>query len=274
MVWSPAAQLFGVGITRDEHRAPRLAKGVLQPRASRRLPGRPSARRAWRRATSLLSSRAAKGLLLSGRAAGYLLGLLKGSAPAHRRSLLRPNGACAGLRAQAIAAATIHATRRLARHPGHHGPAHPRGSRGRLWMRPTWHARATRPASFTAPRPRRWKLCSPRRPSSRGVEKRRRVMRGDTPRHPQPARVQVPGAAARGGPAAAADEPARGRTKRVDCRWPEHEADRRARQLPVPQLAPLVGAGPAARARGPRPRRRDPPLHVRRRLREVGRASR
>jgi hypothetical protein len=41
----------------------------------------------------------------------------------------------------------------------------------------------------------------------------------------------------------------------------------RARQLPLPLFAIRVGAGPAPGARGPRPRRRLSPLHVRGRLR-------
>ena len=43
--------------------------------------------------------------------------------------------------------------------------------------------------------------------------------------------------------------------------------DGRARQLPLPPLPARLGAGPPARTRGACPRRRVPPLHLRRRLR-------
>jgi hypothetical protein len=46
------------------------------------------------------------------------------------------------------------------------------------------------------------------------------------------------------------NRPAGGR--RVDCRWPEHRLTVEARQLPLPPLAPRVGAGPPPRARGAR----------------------
>jgi len=45
----------------------------------------------------------------------------------------------------------------------------------------------------------------------------------------------------------------------------------RLASLPLPPLAPRVGAGPPPRARGPRPRRRLRPLHLARRLRGAGR---
>ena len=105
-----------------------------------------------------------------------------------------------------------------------------------------------------------------RRPTQPGARELRRVLRGDV-------HVTLSALERRsskllreaGLPLPITNRPAGGRY--VDCRWPEHAPHRRARRLPLPPLPPRLGAGPPPRARGLRPRRRVPPLHVRRRLR-------
>ena len=58
--------------------------------------------------------------------------------------------------------------------------------------------------------------------------------------------------------------------RRVDCPLAGAAADRRARQLQLPQQPLLLGAGPAPRTRSPRPRRPASPLYPRRRVRPPG----
>ena len=201
------------------------------------------------------------GALLSGRAAAYLLGIVKGAppppevtAPTERRVR----------RDDAPRPPLDPSDPRLARHPRHHGPPHARGPRRRPdGRRPRARLpRGRRPAPHDAGDV---EAVLARRPDSPGAAKLRAVLRGD---------VRVTLSTLERGSSA----PARGRLplpqtnrlaggRRVDCRWPEHQPDRRARRLPLPPLPPRLGAGPPPRARGPRARRRVPPLHVRRRLR-------
>ena len=84
-------------------------------------------------------------------------------------------------------------------------------------------------------------------------------------RNSQQARSSVSGALARRGATTTRHEPP---SRRPPCRLPlaGTRTHCRARWLPLSQLAPLMGTGPASRARGAGPRRRVPPLHLRRRF--------
>ena len=105
-----------------------------------------------------------------------------------------------------------------------------------------------------------------RRPTSPGAANLREILRGEVRVTLSALERRFLGRLREGGAAASADQPAGRRPARglPLARPPPH---RRARRLPLPQLPPRLGAGPAPRARGPRPRRRVPPLHVGRRLR-------
>src|SRR4051794_3584273 len=105
------------------------------------------------------------------------------------------------------------------------------------------------------------------------IDRADRTLHGDAPALLSAARAPVPRAAPRARAAAPTDQPPRRRPSR---RLPlaRHRPHRRARQLPLPQLAPRMGAGPAPRPRGARPRRRASPLHVGGRRRAAGRDGR
>jgi hypothetical protein len=130
----------------------------------------------------------------------------------------------------------------------------PRLSRGR--GPPPHHTRARRSgARTTTQHTRREK--APQHPSRRH------------PRHPEQARETIPSTAAPGRARAPTNEPPRRRPSR-GLPLATTRSHRRARQLPAPHLAPLLGTGSPPRARGPRPRRRVAPLHLRRCLRVPG----
>ena len=251
------------GITaREIERA--AGEGRADPRAPRRLSGR--ARRPEHEATYLAAVFACgEGTLLCGRAAAHLLAPDQGTPPP-------PEVICPTQRR--IRGVKTHRSRNgrprdatdSPRHPRDHRPPHPRRPRRRPRPRTTSPAPATRPGSATARLRPRSRPSSPAARTAPGAAKLRRVMRGDV-------HVTLSGLERRflallrdAGLPLPADQPPRRRPPR---RLPLARAppDRRARQLPLPLLAPRLGAGPPPRARGARPRRRLPPLHLRRRLR-------
>ncbi len=207
------------------------------------------------------------GALLSGRAAGHLLGIVKGLATGargdgpHRAASRRGQGP-ARTRAR-------RGSDDLARDPRHQCCPHARGPRSFTCRSMTLRVHVTKQASVTTPR-RRWsRPCSRGARNSPGAAKLRKILRGEV-------RVTLSKLEARflerlreAGLAAPADEPpGRGPARRLPLA--EAAPDGRARQLPLSPVPPRVGAGPAPRARGPRPWRRVPPLHLRRRLRPPG----
>ena len=108
-----------------------------------------------------------------------------------------------------------------------------------------------------------------RRPNSPGATKLRVIIAGDEPvtlSKLERAFVALP---AKRHAAAADHQQAR---RRPAGRLPLARAppDRRAQQLPVPQLASQLGAGLPPRKGGATPRRRVSPLHLERRLRGLG----
>ena len=147
--------------------------------------------------------------------------------------------------------------------PDHHRPAHPRRPRGRPPPRcPGKSLSRGRGQARDNAKTGRGGAGKAAADQRREEAARRSARR--RPGNPQRARASVPNAARTGRPPAPQDQQTRPRPPgRLPLARPP--PDRRARQLPLPPLAPRVGAGPPARARGARPRRRVPPLHLRRR---------
>jgi Transcriptional regulator, AbiEi antitoxin len=240
-------QLFQAGVTRNEI-ASRLRRGDLI-RVHR------SVYRVGHRAPSVEATylaavfAAGEGALLSGLAAGYPLGILKGSPPipevtarterriegvrthrcrflnAHDATLVRGIPVTTVPRTLVDIAAEL-AAEALAR------ACHEAGVRHR-----------TTPAQVEA--------VLVQRPNILGARKLRRVIHGDVNVTLSKLEAVFLNLVREDGLSLPiTNRPAGGR--RVDCRWPEYR-DCGARQLPVPQLTPLVGAGPPPRTRGPGP---------------------
>src|SRR5829696_2354491 len=245
------SELLRTGITADEIRW-RVRTGSLlrQHRGVYRVGHRAPSIEARYLAAVLAGG---EGALLSGRAAAHLLGLVKGTAPApevmalterriegvrtHRSRAFDARDATivSGIPVTTVPRtlvdiAAVLPVNALARA---WGPlrSYPRQRRGRA------RSPAVEPGRAEAP---------PRYPRGRS-------------RHALGARISISRAPARRRAPAPHHRP--------PGRWPPGRlplagasADRRARRLPIPQLAPLLGAGSASRARSASGRRRGPPL--------------
>ena len=241
------AELLEAGLTVDEIRQ-RVRVGSL-------LAEYPGIYRVGHRAASvearyLAAVRACGvGALLSGRAAAYLLGLLRGSPP--------PPEVTAPTQRR-VRGVTTHRARRVA-------------VDGTTWCgvpvtTVAWTlvdlagvldldglARACHEAGVrfhTTPRRRRR--------AGSAIALRRRGQAAPHPprrrsRHAQHAREALPGLVGRSGPAAPGNQSPRWRAAR-GLPLARAAVDRRARRLPLPSLTSLMGAGPAPRARSPCPR--------------------
>jgi hypothetical protein len=244
------AQLLGAGVSSAAIER-RLRNGTL-------LPEYPGIYRVGHRAPNMEASYLAavlacgKGSLLSGRAAGHLLGLLEGAAPEpevtmaterrvegirtrrSRRAIDRRDA----ILLRAIPVTTVPRTLvdlaavlpldRLARACHEAGVLH-----------------GTTPAQV--------ELALARRPNSPGTAKLRRILRGDV--HVTLSKLErrflelLHEAEL---PLPQTNRAVGGR--RVDCPLAQAATDSRARQLPLPPLAPRLGAGPPSGARSPRTR--------------------
>ena len=253
------AQLLAAGITRAEIKR-RLRTGAL-------LREHPGVYRVGHRAPSVEARYLAAvwacgdGAVLSGRAAAHLWGLIKGPAPRAGSDRAERSGGSQGVTTRPVAQ---HRGDDPPRHPDHHRPPHPRRPRSHLSLDAL--ARACHEAGVkydTTPQPGR-RRARASDPQTKGAAKLREILHGDV--HVTLSKLERDFLARleeAGLPLPKTNKP----RPRPPRRLPLARAppDRRARQLPLPPLAPRVGAGPPARARGARPRRRVPPLHLRRR---------
>ena len=141
----------------------------------------------------------------------------------------------------------------LARHPGHHRPAHSRrpGRRalgaGAGSRRPRSRGPVSDPSQLGRGDPR------PPPQLARSAEAPARPL-GRHPGHAQPPGVHLHRRCSRRRPPASGDQPA-GRQPSGRLPLARAPPDGRARQLPLPPHPPLLGAGPGARARGQGARR-------------------
>ena len=203
-----------------------------------------------------------QGALLAGRAAAYLLGILKGRPPA-------PEVATPGKR-------RVKGVRTRRTAPGHatvwrgiavSNPARTLVDLAAYLPRRTLHVHATRPACGTTRRPAKWRPCLRAGPAPRSSGRAGESTLSRLERH----FLYLLGE--NGLPPPQTNRSADGR--RVDCRWPEHLLTVEVDSYRYPPLPPRVGAGPSPDAAGGR---RIPPLHLRRRLRgsraHAGRAPR
>ena len=203
------------------------------------------------------------GALLSGEAAGYLLGLTTGAPPApevtapkarrvkgvRTRRGRRTGTVWRGIPVTTVADVMVDLAADVHR-------------------RTSWPAPSTRPASATTPpRPR----SKPRWPDGLGPAGRAPCAGSSGATSTSPS-----------APSSDASSPC---SQTTACRCPRPTArrrpprrlplapppaDRRARRLPLPPLPPRLGERPPPRTPSPRPRRPPPPLHLQRRARKPG----